>query len=54
MATAPVKKQSAAVKKADLEYGKSLFQKRDNSVPGSPEEKAAVRAILEWTFDVKN
>ena len=47
-------KSAAERKIADLEKGKALFQLRDNSVPGSPEEKAAVEAILEWTFDVKD
>lgn len=34
--------------------GEALFQLRDNSAPGSPERKAAVEAILEWTFDVQD
>ncbi len=54
MAKKPNTKNAAKIKKADLELGKSLFQKRDNSVPGSPEEQAAVEAIAKWIFHVKN
>jgi alkylhydroperoxidase family enzyme len=43
-------KTAAEKKAADLERVKALFQLRDSSAPGSPEEKAAVKAIAEWIF----
>ena len=45
--------KTAAEKKAAEERVRALFQLRDNSAPGSPEEKAAVEAILEDLFDVQ-
>ena len=46
--------KTAAEKKAAREEKlKALFQLRDNSVPGSPEEAAAAEALLESLFDVK-
>jgi len=46
---------TAAEKKVTKEErAKELFRLRDNSVPGSPEETAAVEAILESLFDVKD
>lgn len=47
-------KKTSAEKKADLDLGKALFQKRDSLTPGSPESLKASHVILEWVFDVKD